>query len=275
MSISVLILTLNEAVNIRACIESLPWRGDVHVLDSASTDDTREIASACGAIVCVRAFDSYAAQRNFGFALPFISEWVVALDADERMTPALATEIEAKIKASQPDDVMLQMRRKDMFLGRWLRRASGYPTWFARVFRRGRVTVVRDVNEDYVADGRVRRIDEHLMHYPFAKGMEWWFDRHNRYSTVEARILREQRHGNGVQLRTLMARDPQRRRAALKTLAYRLPGRPLVMFVYLYVWRGGFLDGRAGFHYASMRMAYEIMIDAKVAAAEQDLKPTS
>lgn len=262
--LSVLILTYDEEVNIAACIESLPWRGDVHVLDSGSRDGTVEIARSLGAKVVSRPFTNYADQRNFGLALPFANEWIVSLDADERMTPELAREIDGRLNRDCSDVAMLRVRRKDMFMGRWLRRSSGYPTWFPRVFRRGRVKVEREINEVYLADGRVDQLREHILHFPFNKGLDWWFERHNRYSAMEASVLETERAGQ-LSLSAIASRDPGMRRAALKGLAYRLPGRPFLAFAYLYLVRLGFLDGRAGYTYASMRLAYEIMIDAKIA----------
>lgn len=264
--ISVLILTRDEAVNIADCIGSLPWRDDIVVLDSGSTDATVEIAQRLGARVEKRAFTNYADQRNFGLALPWRHEWIVMLDADERLTPDLAAEIERELDAAAAGIAMYRVRRKDMLDGRWLRRSSGYPTWFPRVFRRGRVRVEREINEVYVPDGEARQLAGHLVHHPFNKGIEWWFDRHNRYSTAEARLLSDGGRGR-ISLRDLLSRDPGRRRPALKALAYRMPGRPFLAFAYLYVVRLGFLDGRAGYRYAMMRMAYEIMIDAKLPAA--------
>jgi len=270
MSCSVLVLTYNEAANIRACLDSLPWRDDMHVLDSGSTDGTADIARAVGATVHTRPFTDYADQRNAGLALPFRNEWIVMLDADERMTADLADEIDLLVKCAGRGLAMACMRRKDMFMDRWLRRASGYPTWFARLLRRGRVTVERDVNEEYVALGEVVRLSGHLIHHPFAKGADWWFDRHNRYSAMEARRLGVERAAGRAAVSAILSRDPMRRRAARKQLLYRMPCRPLVVFFYLYVVRRGFLDGRPGYVYATMRAAYEIMIDAKIAAAESD-----
>lgn len=261
--ISVLILTFNEEANIADCVTSLPWRSDVCVLDSESTDRTREIALGMGAKVIKRPFTNYADQRNFGLAQPFQNDWIVSLDADERMTRDLALEIERRLAEAGPDLAMYRVRRKDMFLGRWLRRSSGYPTWFPRVFRRGRVRVEREINEVYAADGATRQLDGHILHFPFNNGLEWWFERHNRYSTMEARVLSAERAAAPLSLSGLFAFDPGRRRVALKALAYRLPGRPFLAFFYLYILRFGFLDGAAGYHYACMRFAYEIMIDAK------------
>lgn len=260
--ISVLILTFNEEANVAECIKSLPWRSDVRVLDSVSTDRTIELAESLGAQVTSCPFEGYASQRNSGLSLPFQNEWIVMLDADERMTPELAAEIEREIASAQSDVAMFRVRRRDMFMGRWLRRSSGYPTWFPRVLRRGRVRVEREINEVYVPDGMARQLQGHIDHYPFNKGMDWWFDRHNRYSTMEAQLLL----GRRVQVSPGTAsKDPGARRAALKALAYRLPLRPFLVFSYLYFVRGGFLDGKPGWVYANMRLAYEIMIDAKAA----------
>lgn len=263
--ISALILTYNEESNIEQCICSLPWKDDIHVLDSHSDDRTVEIASALGAQVTARSFDGYASQRNAGLVLPFKNDWLVMLDADERMTPDLADEIERALAAAAPDIVMFRVRRRDIFMGRWLKRSSGYPTWFPRVFRRGRVTVEREINETYVPQGRALQLSGHLDHYPFNNGIDWWFERHNRYSRMEAKLLLA-RSDRAVPLSSRA--DPTERRAALKVFAYRLPLRPYIVFVYLYLIRGGFLDGRPGWIYANMRLAYEIMINSKVAYLE-------
>jgi glycosyltransferase involved in cell wall biosynthesis len=263
--ISVLILTLDEEVNIAECIDSLPWRNDVYVLDSESQDRTAAIASAMGARVVSRKFTDYADQRNFGLQLPFTNEWIVMLDADERLTPELAAEITRRTNSAPPETAMYRVRRRDMFMGRWLKRSSGYPTWFPRVARKGLVRVERAVNEVFVANGAVEELGEHIDHYPFNKGLAWWFERHNRYSTGEADLVAGRKQAEAWRVGHLFVPDPAVRRAALKGLAYRLPVRPFLVFLYLFVVRLGFLDGGAGFHFASMRMAYEIMIDAKLA----------
>ncbi len=262
--ISVLILTLDEVVNLEGCIASIPWRDDVHVLDSGSTDGTQALAERLGAHVHHRDFDTYARQRNHGLALPFRHDWILMLDADERLTPELADEIAERAAKASEKTAGYRVRRKDMLMGRWLRRSSGYPTWFPRMFRRGRVTVKRDINEEYDIDGAYEDFREHLIHLPFNKGMEWWFARHNRYSTMEAETLAGEFGTRPVRLTGLFATDPLERRANMKQLAYRLPGRPALIFLYLYVLRLGFLDGKPGFTFASMRFCYETMISVKL-----------
>ncbi|MEO1283161.1 MAG: glycosyltransferase family 2 protein, partial [Pseudomonadota bacterium] len=171
--ISVLILTFNEEKNIEACIQSLPWRDDVCVLDSNSTDQTVELASKMGARIETRAFTNYAEQRNHALGLDGKFPWIVMLDADERMTPDLATEIEQRLRQDTEANAMFRVRRKDMFMGRWLRKSSGYPTWFARVFKRGKVRVEREINETYEADGSIGHLGGHITHYPFNNGLDW------------------------------------------------------------------------------------------------------
>lgn len=269
--LSVLVLTLNEEVNLPKVISSLPdaWRVDVHVLDSGSSDRTVELAASLGAKLTAHSFEGYATQRNVGLALPFAYEWIVMLDADERMTPELAAEIEREIATAAPEVAMFRVRRRDIFMGRWLRRSSGYPTWFPRIIRRNRVRVEREINEVYVPVGIAKQLLGHIDHYPFNKGVDWWFERHNRYSAMEAQLLVEKRDRVAV---SGDSSDPGVRRAALKALAYKLPFRPYIAFMYLYLLRGGFLDGRAGWVYANMRLAYEIMIDAKTAYLKAEAK---
>jgi glycosyltransferase involved in cell wall biosynthesis len=266
--ISVLILTFDEEVNIANCILSIPWRDDIVVLDSGSRDGTVAIAHSMGATIVSRGFTNYADQRNYGLAQPGRHEWIVMLDADERMTPELAVEIERCVREAEDDTAMFVVRRRDMFMRRWLRRSSGYPTWFPRVIRRGRVRVEREINEVYIAEGATSALRGHLEHYPFNKGMEWWFARHNHYSTAEARLLTNGNALDSAPFAQIFSSFPGERRAALKRVAYLLPGRPFVTFFYLYVIRFGFLDGWPGYQFALMRMAYEIMIDAKVATSK-------
>jgi hypothetical protein len=155
------------------------------------------------------------------------------------------------------------MRRKDFLFGRWLRRSSGYPTWFGRLVRVGQVRIERAVNEEYLTAGRIVELREHLHHQPFNKGMHWWFERHNRYSSMEAAALRSERR-QAWRARELFARDAVLRRRALKRLAYRLPARPALALIYLYFLRLGLLDGLAGAYYCLLRASYEFMIEAKL-----------
>ncbi|HVT36216.1 MAG TPA: hypothetical protein VHE37_11555, partial [Nevskiaceae bacterium] len=131
-----------------------------------------------------------------------------------------------------------------------------------RLMRRGRVRVAREINEQYETDGRSADLQEHLLHEPFIKGVSHWVVRHNQYSTMEA----QHRAADAAQplaLRDLRSADATVRRAAHKRIAYRLPGRPLWLLLYLLFIRGAVLEGYAGIAYSGLRAWYELLIDIK------------
>jgi glycosyltransferase involved in cell wall biosynthesis len=262
MGFSALILTYNEEVNLEGALQSLAGCDDVWVLDSESSDKTLEIAKEHGCQIRVRPFDNYSSQRNFGLALPFKYEWVLMLDADERLSRDLLAEITEVTTKQGSDFALYRMRRKDMFMGKWIRRSSVYPTWFGRLAKVGHVRVEREVNEEFLTDGKVGLLKGHLIHHPFNKGISYWMERHNRYSSMEADLLERKQVGK-PSLKNLFSKDPAIRRSTMKTIAYRMPARYLMAFLYLFIFKGGFLDGRAGFHYSLLRMFYEYLIVAK------------
>jgi glycosyltransferase involved in cell wall biosynthesis len=272
--VSILILTLNEEINLGECIDSCMWSDDIVVFDSMSKDRTLIVAQEKGARLIQRQFDNYAAQRNAALTtVQYKHPWVLMVDADERVTPELAQEIAAAVDGANSDAAMFRMRRKDFFLGKWLRRSSGYPTWFGRLVRLGRVRVEREVNEEYIADGQVAYLQAHLHHFPFNNGIAYWFERHNRYSSMEA-VAKATIRNQPIAMSALFSKEPIDRRRALKQVLYRMPLRPLIVFLYLYIVRLGLLDGSAGFHFSRMRAAYEMLIDLKVIEArrrQQDL----
>jgi hypothetical protein len=134
--------------------------------------------------------------------------------------------------------------------------------------RVGRVRVERDVNEEFIADGRIVHLRAHLHHYPFNRGISHWYERHNRYSTMEA-LAKLDRAAEPLRPRALLSSDPIDRRRNWKRLAYRLPMRPALVFFYWYAVRMGFLDGKAGLTFSMMRANYEFLIDLKVLEAER------
>jgi glycosyltransferase involved in cell wall biosynthesis len=268
-AISVLILTLNEEINLVECIDSCAWCDDIVVFDSLSTDRTREIANGKAVRFLQRQFDNYAAQRNAALTeVTYKHPWVLMVDADERTPQDLIREMSTAVATADSDTVLFRMRRKDYFLGQWLRRSSGYPSWFGRLLRLGRVRVEREVNEEYIADGKVVHLDSHLHHYPFNKGIAYWYERHNRYSNMEA-LTKVDAGSSRLSLGALFRGDPVDRRRAMKQLVYHLPMRPSIWFLYLYIFRMGFLDGAAGLAFSRMRASYETMIDVKVLELER------
>ena len=240
---SALILTLNEMRNLPNCLESIKMCNDIVVLDSFSTDKTEKIAKEFGARFYQRKFDNYANQRNYGLKeIKYNNSWLLMVDAD--------------------DISLFYMRRKDFFHGKWIKHSSGYPSWFGRLMRIGDVTVRRSINEEYHTSGRKGFLKEHLMHYPFNNGIQRWIEKHNRYSQMEAEILEKGK--KAFSWRDAISKDPAARRRALKAVVYRLPGRPLLVFCALYIFRAGFLDGRAGLNFCLLKAFYEFLIDCKV-----------
>ena len=112
-------------------------------------------------------------------------------------------------------------------------------------------------------EGEVGVLAEHMVHYPFNKGLDYWFERHNRYSQMEARKLMEEKK-EPLNIRNFFHKDPMLRRKAFKAFAYKIPFRPLLTFIFLYVFKLGMLDGRPGFHFSLMRSFYEYQIDLKM-----------
>jgi glycosyltransferase involved in cell wall biosynthesis len=262
MGVSVLILTLDEEVNLPGCLASVAWSDDIVVFDSFSSDRTVEIARAAGARVVQRAFDDYAAQRNAALTqVPYKHPWVLMVDADERWPREMYEEMKEAI-GRDGDISIYYFLRKDMFLGRWLRH-TGYPTWAGRLLKLGDVTLKRAINEQYLTSGRKGYLQGHFLHLPFQRGVAHWLHRHNRYSSMEAQALAGEVRGR-LSLGALFSQEPATRRRSWKQVAYRLPCRPFLVFCYLYFFRLGFLDGRAGLAYCRLRIIYEYMIDLKL-----------
>jgi glycosyltransferase involved in cell wall biosynthesis len=260
--ISVLILTRDEALDLPACLQSVAWSDDVHVLDSFSHDATVEIAVSSGARVTQRVFDDYASQRNAGLLLPFEHEWILTLDADERIPRELVSELLQFASTAPPEVAAARMRRRDIWWGRWLRHAQMSP-FYVRLVRKGRARYERKVNEVLVADGAVQDLQHHFDHFPFSKGLDHWIAKHNTYSRMEADLIFRDR-GPTPSLRiALFGVDFNERRLHQKAIFYRLPGRPIIKFMYLMVVRRAFLDGWPGVRYAILQAIYEYFIVLK------------
>lgn len=266
MSVSVLILTRNEAVNIEACIASLAFSDDVVVFDSFSTDGTPDLARSAGARVLQREFDSYGEQREAArTAVEWRYPWVLSVDADERVDEELRQEIIEIGEARSTKHAAYRVRRKDYFMGRWIRHATLYPSWFVRFFRPDRVRYPkRRVHEYPEVDGSIGELSGHLIHHSFSKGLASWVDKHNQYSMLEAEEFLSARETPVPWVHVLNGADPVKRRRALKRLSRHLPGRPTLRFLYMYLARGGVWDGWQGLAYCRLLAFYEQLIDLQV-----------
>ncbi|MGE5538439.1 MAG: glycosyltransferase family 2 protein [Gemmatimonas sp.] len=267
LAVSVVIMTRDEERNVGPCIDSARCCDEIVVLDSMSGDATAVIARDRGARVVQRPFDDFATHKNWAIDnVDLRNEWVLLLDADERVTPELASEIATAIAA--PGIVVgFYVPRRNMFGGRWIRHAGMYPDWNLRLFRRGHARYeARAVHEHMVLDGPHGFLRSPLLHLNDNKGIAQYIARHNRYSSMEAQELVRYFEGRSTaELKpNLFTAGPERRRA-LKHFAYRhLPALPLLVFLWMYVVKLGFLDGRAGLRYCALRAFYELSVCLKI-----------
>lgn len=262
--ISVLVLTLNEEKNLPACLASVAWSDDIHVLDSQSSDRTVEIARDFGAQVWFRRFDSFAQHQNWALEnIPFKHPWVFYFDADERVTPELATAMQRAVRVPT-DMVAFRIERRDFFLGTWLKHVQ-MTAYYDRLFRPEKMRYERLGHCVSKPAGPVGTLTGYLDHNPFSKGIGEWVAKHNFYSTQEAEQTIMNRHeGTQPRWRALLQESERgERRRALKALYYRMPLRPVVKFLTMYVGKRGFLDGRAGFLYSVLIGFYELLIVLK------------
>lgn len=269
MSISILVLTKNEEKDIKGCLESVKWSDDIHLYDSLSTDRTEEIALSYGAKVTKRPLDNWAAHQNWGLEnINFKYPWVFYIDADERMTPELVKEVQEIVK-NAGDNVAFRIQRRDFFMGTWLKHVQTSP-FYMRLFRPQKMRYERLVNPISIADGAVGQLNSYLDHFPFSKGMSHWIERHNSYSTLEAKQISDNARGKAPfsVAKAFSASDFHERRYHQKELFYRLPMRPIIKFLLLYVAKRGFLDGRAGLTYACLQAIYEYFIVLKTREAQ-------
>lgn len=264
MSVSILILTLNEEVNLAECLQSVKWSDDIVVLDSFSTDRTVKIAEEMGARVVQRRFDNWSAHQNWALEeIRFSHPWVFYLDADERMTEELKEELLTVANDESRTSVAYYCGRRNMFMGRWIKHAMP-PSMIMRFFRPPFVRFQRLVNPVPAIDGAHGYLQGMLVHYNFSKGIAEWIEKHNRYSSLEALEGMKLIHQRSTDEPGLWAADRALRRQALKNLSFRLPGRPLIKFCYLYLWQRGWLDGMQGFTYCVLQSFYEYMIVLKM-----------
>lgn len=260
--ISILILTKNEQQDLPGCLESVKWCDDIHVFDSYSDDKTVEIASQFGARVTQRKFDNWSAHQNWGLSnIPFKYSWVLYIDADERVSDGLRQTI-LTLNFVQSQVVAYEIQRRDFaWNGTWLKRAQISP-FYLRLFRPDKMRYERLVNPVSIPDGPTGRLNVFLDHYPFSKGFRSWWQRHLAYADMEA-AMRLEDMGKGVRFslyKALFSKDFTEKRYHQKGIFYKMPGRPIIKWFYMVIWRRAFLDGGAGITYSTLQSVYEYFI---------------
>lgn len=269
--LSVIILTYNEEKNIGDCLQSVrSLTDDVFVVDSGSTDRTVEIARSFGANVIHHPFENYSQQRNWALQhLPVQHEWVLNLDADHRMTELLRKNLLDRFSVPIPGDLNgFLISRRTIFMGKWIRFGGHYPVYHAVLFRKHKgYCEEKAYDQHFKVDGRVEKIKGDLINV-FDDPLERFTERHNRWSTLEAR---EWSGGGPPATDRLVSADLRgnaiQKRRYLKSLYERFPlfVRPFLYFFVRYFVRLGFLDGRRGLIFHILQgFWFRFLVDAKV-----------
>jgi glycosyltransferase involved in cell wall biosynthesis len=275
--VSVLIPAKNEEKNLPDCLASLVPADEIFVVDSQSCDRTAAIAVAAGAQVIQFHFSGHwPKKKNWALDnLPFRNEWVLIVDCDERIPPTLWQEIAQAIRA--PNISGYYLNRRVYFLGTWIRHGGKYPDWNLRLFRhrQGRYenlqtsevinTGDNEVHEHVILQGAVGYLRHDMVHEDF-RDLFHWLERHNRYSSWEARVYYNLLTGmtdEGTIGASLWGNAVQRKRF-LKKIWVHLPLKPWLRFIVFYILRGGVLDGRAGYIYGRLLSQYEYQIGVKL-----------
>lgn len=265
--IAVVICAQDEELNLRICLQSLNFADALFVVDGGSTDATVEIAEDLGAKVFRHRWPGYAMQKNWALDnLPITADWVLFMDADERVTSALAQEILAVVASTSGNHAGYYIARRMIFMGHWLRHTYWYPDFNLRLFRLGSGRFEdRLVHERVVLDGTAGYLRNDLIHEDHRPISDYVL-RLNRYSTLEAQEMLGMREANArLRVASSFRGDWAARRRALKERVwYRMPFRAVVRFIWTMTVRLGFLDGRPGFIFTVLACWNEWLATAKL-----------
>lgn len=250
-SLSVIILTYNEEENITQALKSVcGWTSQVFVLDSYSSDQTREISNQFNCQFIQNRFEGYPEQRNWALDnLPIHSEWILFLDADEWLSEELKKEIE-QVLSKNPLENGFYIKRRLIWMGKWIKHGY-YPTWILRLFRFGKgYCEKRSVNEHFIVEGTTGKLKHDIIHED-RKSLGDWIAKHYRFSLYEAQeLFRERRMSEYIDMK-FFGSQPEHKRWLRYKVWNRLPLflRPFIYFIYRFIIRGGFLDGKEGLIY--------------------------
>ncbi|MGZ4817450.1 MAG: glycosyltransferase family 2 protein [Terriglobales bacterium] len=268
-AVSVVILACDEERNLPDCLASLQGLAcQLFVVDSGSTDRTREIAAAAGAVVVEHPFENYSAQRNWAqHNLPLQADWVLHLDSDERLTPELVAEINSTLRTPPAGVDGFLFRKRTVFMGRWIRHGGHYPAYHLRLFRKDRGSCEQRLyDQHFVVPGKTVALRHDYIDV-LTSDLDQWTLRHLRWAELEAReAFGGERDANRVS-GDAFGNPIQRRRWLRESFYGRWPlfVRPFLYWIYRYIFRLGFLDGRQGlvFHFLQ-GCWFRLMIDVKI-----------
>lgn len=270
--VSVIVLTYNEEANIEACLQSAArLAGELFVVDSGSTDRTLEMAQRYTTNIVKHPFESYSRQRNWAQEeLPLSFDWVFHIDADERISANLRSEVENVFSSGDYQEYDgFMVRRRIEFMGRWIKHGGIYPTYHLRLFRAacGRCED-REYDQHFIVDGgKVRTLEADLVE-DTATDLASWTERHNRWAGLEARhLVRGDPSRKSDRVQGDWSGSPIERRRWWRASVYEeapLFWRAIAYFLYRYILRGGFLDGTEGLIYHVLQgFWYRFYADAR------------
>ena len=272
-SVSVIILTLNEEMNLSACLESVrQLTGGVVVVDAGSFDRTRSIAAEFGATVVEHPFQTHSQQWLWALENVAIqSEWILALDADQQLTPELAHEISRLDPSTLADIEGLYLKRRQVFRNRWIKHGGYYPKYLLKMFRRSKVVIDPNdqVDHHFYIPGRTMKLQYDMIEANRKEDdISFWIEKHNRYAALLAN--EEYRWRTGARTAAIspaLNGTPDQRILALKNIWRHMPlfVRPFLYFTYRYFFRFGFLDGKQGaiFHFMQA-FWFRLLVDIKL-----------
>lgn len=271
--LSILILTHNEEKNIQKCIKSiLPLTDRIFVVDSNSNDKTVEICEQFGATVATHDWKTYADQFNWGLdSFDFQTGWIMRMDADEELTPELVISLR-EFLSDPPDYVTgVYVRRRVYFMGRWIKHGGYYPTWLLRVFRAGvgRCEALWMDEHIVLSEGKSINMAKDIIDKN-NKDLTFWTDKHNKYASREVLDIVQNRHSSSnddVLDSELTGSQASGKRWMKEKVYSRIPlfVRPFIYFIYRYVIRLGFLDGKEGLIFHLLQgFWYRFLVDAKL-----------
>ena len=270
--LAAVILTFNEERNLDECLGSLAgWVSEFHVVDSGSTDRTLAIAARHGARVTPHPFETHAKQWQWALqTLPLEADWVLALDADQRVTPELAAEIGRLVTSNDPAIAGGYVKRRQVFRGRWIRHGGYYPKYLLKLFRRSAVWMDEGdlVDHHFHVRGNTVLLDHDIVEDNRNEAsIAEWTAKHNRYAVLQAKEQLARAAAGTSGTRAALFGTPDERVLWLKQVWNGLPlyWRPALYFVYRYVLRLGFLDGREGFVFHVLQAYwYRLLVDINV-----------
>ena len=268
-NVDVLIIACNESINLPHTLPTVtPWAHKVFVIESGSTDNTAEVATSHGADVIQHEWEGYARQRNWALKnLPWESDWILVLDADEAIEKDLQREIISI--ATKPTKEISEsgfwIDRYFIFLGKRIRHCGYSPSWNLRLFKTGHgLYEERDVHEHLILKGHAGKLKGKIRHDD-RRGIESYMSKHNKYAVLEAKEILKTKNGNKEHIASDKIGGPMKLRRRLKETIYPLvPARWLFRFLYMYIWRLGILDGLTGLRFCLFISAYELLIELNI-----------